>query len=296
MEKIEIFGLKITEDISPEIDLPELIVRAAKSQAGGIVDGDVVVITSKIVSKVEGQLHNLKNVKPSPKARRLSRIYKTPPEVMELYLRAGEIRAVIPIKKLADKYRHLFEKYVADREAAQKVINEHQYLFLIDVDGRLLTWGGIDFSNSPPGYCTSIPKDPDKSARRIRARIRELTGMDVAVIISDTEWKLDKFGTIDIALGSSGIMPVSRKFAGKDLYGKPKFGGVDDLTDLSAAAANLVIGQTDEALPIAIIRGLKYERSEQGVRDAAYPTNELRKVAILLAREYFKFKLLSKIA
>ena len=91
----------------------------------------------------------------------------------------------------------------------------------------------LDFSNSPPGYCTLPPKNSDESARRIRKGVRRLTGKNVAVIITDTEWKLDKFGTVDIALGCSGIQPISKKFGSKDLYEKPKFGGVDDLSEFN---------------------------------------------------------------
>ncbi len=295
MKKVEIYGLRISEEIEYGIDIAELIVREAQNQLGGITDRDVIVITSKIVSKAEGQTYNLSDVKPSRKAYRLSRIYKTHPAAMELYLRAGEIKAVVPIEKLAEKYGHLYEDYAADREDARKVIGEHPYLFLIDVSNRLLTWGGIDFSNSPPGHCTSIPKDPDESARRIRIRIKELTGRDVAVVIADTEWKLDKFGTVDIAIGSSGIQPVSRKFAGRDLYGKPKFGGVDDLTDLVSAAANLVFGQTGEGIPVAVIRGLEYEMSEKGVSDVVYPRGAFREFFRTLLWEYIKFKILYKL-
>jgi len=140
-----------------------------------------------------------------------------------------------------------------------------------------------------------IPKDPDESARRIRGDIRKLTGKETAVVITDTEWKLDKFGTVDIAIGCSGIQPISRNFGGKDLYGKPKFGGVDDLTDLVSASANLLFGQTDEATPIAIIRGLKYEKSEEGVIDVIYPREIFEKALRMLTWENIKFKLISKL-
>jgi coenzyme F420-0:L-glutamate ligase/coenzyme F420-1:gamma-L-glutamate ligase len=293
--KVEIYGLRVTEDVNSETNLPKLIVKEAEGQAYGIREGDVVVITSKIVSKVEGGVHKLSEVKPSRRAYLLSRFYKTPPEVMELYLRAGEIRAVIPIEKLAKKYGHLFEEYARNKEDAHKAIREHPYIFLVRVGNRLLTWGGIDFSNSPPGYCTSIPQDPDESARRIREEIRKLTGKETAVVITDTEGKLDKFGTIDIAIGSSGIQPISRNFGAKDLYGTPKFGGIDDLTNLVSASASLLFGQTDEAIPIAIIRGLKYEKSEKGIKGLNYLRKTYRGALGILAWENIKFKLLSKL-
>ncbi|NHV97040.1 MAG: F420-dependent oxidoreductase [Thaumarchaeota archaeon] len=295
VRRIEVFGLRITTEINPQTDLARLIVEEAENQAYGIMQGDIVVITSKIVSKAEGRVHKLSDVKPSRRAYFLSRLYSTQPEVMEVYLREGEVLGVIPIEKLSKRFGHLYKKYASSREGARKAISEHPYIFLIDVGGRILTWGGVDFSNSPPGYCTSIPKDPDESARRIREGIRRLTGRDVAVVISDTEWKLDKFGTIDIAIGCSGIQPVSRNFGGRDLYGKAKFGGVDDLTDLVSAAANLLFGQTDEATPIAIIRGLRYEKGEEGVKGVIYPREAARKALRTIIWENIKFKIFSKL-
>ncbi|MEM4354627.1 MAG: coenzyme F420-0:L-glutamate ligase [Candidatus Caldarchaeum sp.] len=168
-------------------------------------------------------------------------------------------------------------------------------MFLIDVGGRLLSWGGIDFSNSPPGYCTLMPEDQDVSAKRLREGIKELGGKDIDVVIADTEWKLDKFGTVDIAVGCSAIQPVSKGFGARDLYGNPKFGGVDDLSDLVSAAANLLFGQADEAIPIAIVRGLDYERSKVRIRNVVYPASMLGKAVRTLVWESLKFKLLSKL-
>ncbi|MEM3891679.1 MAG: coenzyme F420-0:L-glutamate ligase [Nitrososphaerales archaeon] len=295
MRKIEIFGLRMVAEFHVGTDLAGLIVDEAERQGCGIKDGDIIVVTSKVVSKCEGRVHKLREVKPSRKARFLSRLYKTQAEAVELYLREGEVRALIPFKKLAERYGFFFEGYAKNRVDAEKVIEEHPYIFLIDVGGRLLTWGGVDFSNSPPGYCTSIPKDPDESAKRLRDGVRRLTGKDVAVVISDTEWKLDKFGSVDVAIGSSGIQPVLRGFAGKDLYGKPKFGGVDNLADLVSASANLVFGQTDEATPIAIIRGLEYEKSELGIKDVLYPRKMFREALKMLLWENIKFKFTYKL-
>jgi len=294
--KYEVIGLKIERDIGPGADLSKIIIEEAEKQGDGIEENDVIAITSKIVSKAEGRMYKITDVKPSRKARFLSRFYKISPEVMELYLQQGKVEAVIPIEKLARKYGYLFEEYVRNKEGAQKAIRKEPYIFLIDVGNRLLTWGGVDFSNAPPGYCTALPINPDKSAKRIREGIRSSTSKDTAVVITDTEWKLDIFGTVDIALGCSGIQPLSRNFGEKDLYGKPKFGGVDNLADLFAASANLLFGQTTSATPIVIIRDLKYERSEKGVGDIVYPHKIFRKGLRILAWETIKFKLISKFA
>jgi len=292
--RIEIFGINVPDEIEYKTDIAELVVRAASEQIGGLKENDIVVITSKIISKAESKLIKIADIKPSKKAYRLGKIYKTDPRVMELYLRQGPIRAVIPIKKIAQKL-NFFEKCSIDKKKMQQVIDENAYMFMIDVGGQLMSWGGLDFSNAPPGFCTVPPEDPDKSAKEIRRRINELTGIDVAVVITDTEWKLDKFGSVDVAIGSSGILPITKKFASGDRYGKPKFGGIDDITNLVSAAANLVFGQTAENVPIAIIRGLKYEKSEQGVKEFLFDLRIIRYGLVSSILETIKFRILEKI-
>jgi len=294
MEEVKLYGLKISKDISPKTDLPKLLVEEAKAQGCGIEENDVLVITSKIVSKAEGRFYKLEDVVPSRKARALSRIYGKDARAIELILRNSDsISFIIPIYKLAKAYGKLFKEYVKDEEAAIEIIRKDPYIFMANVGGMLLTDAGLDFSNSPEGYCTLPPKNPDESARRIREGVKKLTGKEVAIVITDTEWKIDKFESIDIAIGSSGIEPVSRGFGAKDLYGKPKFGGVDSLVDLISAAANLLFGQTSEAIPVVIIRGLKYERSEKGVKDVIYPRKAFRGALRMLIWENILFKLLS---
>ncbi len=290
--KIELYGLKINEEITSGTDLAELIVEEARRQIGGIEDGDVIVITSKVVSKAEGRMARLDDVIPSMRARALSRIYGKDARLIELILREGDVIYVIPIYKLARRYGHLYREYAFDRGKALEVVSRDPCIFMTSVRGYVLTDAGIDFSNAPEGFCTMLPRDPDESARRIREGIRRLTGKDVAVVIADTEWKFDKFGSIDVAVGSSGILPVARRFGAPDRFGRPKFGGVDNIVDLLSAAAALLFGQTDESVPVVVVRGLKYERSEKGVRDVLYPVNILRKAIKLMIWEYVKFKIL----
>jgi coenzyme F420-0:L-glutamate ligase/coenzyme F420-1:gamma-L-glutamate ligase len=89
MEKIELYGLKITKDIDSKTNLPELIIEEAENQGHGLRENDVIVISSKIVSKAEGRVVKIEDIKPSRKARLLSKFFKKPAEVMELYLREG---------------------------------------------------------------------------------------------------------------------------------------------------------------------------------------------------------------
>jgi F420-0:gamma-glutamyl ligase len=105
-----------------------------------------------------------------------------------------------------------------------------------------------------------LPQDPDAEAKKIREQIQQLTGRQLAVILADTE--MIPFGTMDFALGSSGIEPISKKFGKKDLFGKPKFGGIDLITYELTAASALLFGQTGAGIPVVVIRGCEYEISE----------------------------------
>jgi len=105
-----------------------------------------------------------------------------------------------------------------------------------------------------------LPEDPDSQARKIREEIQKLTGKQLAVILADTE--MIPFGTMDFAVGSSGIEPISKMFGQKDLHGRAKFGGIDLTAHELTAASTLVFGQTGAGIPVAIIRGYEYEINE----------------------------------
>jgi len=248
MGKVELYGLKITEEIDAVTDIAALAVEAARGHGCRIERGDVVVLTSKIVSKAEGRMVKIDEIRPSRKARTIGRYFKKPPEVIELYLREGKIVCVIPLRKIARGLDNLFERFNKDREAEREVIGKDPYIFIVSVGGMLLT---------------------------------------------DTEIKYDKFGTQDIAVGSSGIRPVSGDFGGKDLYGKPKVGGIDNLTDLVSAAANLLFGQTSQSVPVVIIRGLEYESSEAGVKNTLYSGAQIKRAMRQCLWENLKYRAVS---
>lgn len=122
----------------------------------------------------------------------------------------------------------------------------------------------MDSSNHPEGVVSVPPRDPDRFAGEIRDKIFGLIGKEVAVIITDTEMWFS-YGSLDFARGSSGIQVVSKSFGEPDLYGKPKFGGVDCVAHELACASALLMGQTSEGVPAVIVRGYKYVKSEEGI-------------------------------
>lgn len=122
---------------------------------------------------------------------------------------------------------------------------------------------GVDSSNAPPGTYVVPPRNHSEVARKIHEKIRELTGKYIPVVICDTEFFLG--GSIDFARGCWGLDPVDRGFGALDLYGKPKYGGVDIVAHELCATAALIMKQGSEGIPAAIIRGVKYRRVRGGM-------------------------------
>jgi coenzyme F420-0:L-glutamate ligase/coenzyme F420-1:gamma-L-glutamate ligase len=123
---------------------------------------------------------------------------------------------------------------------------------------------GVDQSNVPgERNVVLLPKDPDRSARTLREKIKKLTGKDVAVVISDTHGRPLREGEINIAIGVSGIKPIRPRIGEIDLFGYTLRVKRTAIADELASAAELVIGQSNEGIPVAIIRGYSYPRSEK---------------------------------
>jgi coenzyme F420-0:L-glutamate ligase/coenzyme F420-1:gamma-L-glutamate ligase len=229
---IEIQGLPL---IKAGDNLAGLICKAAERQGTPIQDGDIIVITHVAVSKAEGRVINLDNVVPSTYARTFAELYGKDPAMVEAILR--ESKGII-------------------RMVDGKIITETKH-------GFICANSGIDKSNVPGERCVALlPEDPDASAARIRNEIKKLTGKDVAVIISDTHGRPLREGEINVAIGVSGLKPIRDRRGEKDLFGYTLRVKQTAIADELASAAELVIGQADEGVPAAIIRGYRYIKSE----------------------------------
>jgi len=262
---VEIYGIKLPI-IEDKCDLAKVIVDSARKQGLEFRDGDIVAVTCKIVSKALGLLVNIGEITPSPRALEIASKAGVNPRFIELLLReSDELLLAIPVKKIADEEAVGIYGFSRRPELARKVLEEYPTIFLVLRDGMLWTDAGLDSSNHPPNVFSIPPRNIDAVARELRDRIRELTRKDVAVVVCDTEAFL--VGSLDIARGSYGIEPVDRGFGEPDLYGKPKFGGVDAIVHEVCAAAALVMRQTSQGIPVALIRGVNYEKCECGYSD-----------------------------
>jgi len=275
--KIEMFGLKLPE-IKPGDDLVRLILDKASRTAGGIKDGDIIVVTSKIVSKAYNFLIKLDKVKPSKEAFKLAKKLNMDPRFIQAVLdQSDEILFVFPFYELIKEGIISLEKISKNVARAYEVLKRIPYMLVVRRGNQIYTDAGLDFSNNPEGILSALPKNLDKVAKEIRRKIFELTGKDVAVVISDTEMWLS-LGSLDFARGSSGIEVVSKNFGELDLYGKPKFGGVDHVAHEIACAAALLMGQTAKGIPAVIIRGCQYQRSEEGISNYQIDLENVREI------------------
>jgi len=219
-----------------------LIARAADKQGLELEDGDVVVVTQSIVSKAEGCVVDLDKVKPSEFAKRLAKQLDKDPREMEVILH--EAKEIV-------RLRHVL------------VARTHH--------GFVCASAGVDHSNVEHGKVTLLPRDSDASARLIKKKIKQESGADVAVIISDTHGRPFRMGAIGTAIGMAGIKPLIRFRGRRDLYGKRLKSKVVAIADALAAAGVAVIGEASEGTPVAVIKGATYEKGKGSVKELIMP-------------------------
>ncbi len=260
MKKIELICLRTIPEIQAGDNLAEIICSCAKSENIGINEKDIVVLTSKIVSKALGLTRKKSDVKISKKALKISKKTGKDPIWVQMILDAGhQIVLVIPLKGALTDFITASSHQADD---SRKLCDNEKTIFITkSPTGRICTCdAGIDGSNHPPGIVSLIPADPDAEAAKIRAEIRKISGKNTAVILADTE--LIPLGTIDMAVGSAGINPCSANFGKKDRFGRSKFGGIDLIAHEITAACALLFGQSNAGVPVVIIKGYNYEVSE----------------------------------
>ena len=230
---LTIFGVPGLPEIADGADLAALIAEAAAASGQPLADGDVVVVTSKIVAKAEGRTVALDSVTPSPFARRFAEAWEKDPAVVELALR--ESRRVV-------------------RQVGPVLITETRH-------GFVCANSGVDQSSSGgAGRAVLLPENPDASARRLRARFREL-GADAAVIVSDTFGRPWREGQTDVAIGIAGFAPVLSYIGLHDPHGHEFLVQATCRADELASAAELVKGNLSR-VPVAVIRGYAWEADE----------------------------------
>ncbi len=241
---INIIGLQGIPIIKPGDNISNIILEALENNNLSLENGDILVIAQTIISKSIGSIKNLKEIKPSEKA---IKIYK------RLIPKAKS--AGIPIKSP--------ELIQAILEEAKKIIKVEHVIITETKHGFICANAGIDQSNvETTNNITLLPKNPDLEAEIIRESLRRTTKKDVAIIISDSFGRAFRVGATGVAIGISGINPILDKRGSKDLFGKELQSTIVGQVDNLASAAQLVMGEADEGLPVILIRGYKFKKTE----------------------------------
>ena len=207
-ETLLVLGVKGLGKIGPGDDLAALIAEHAP-----LIEGDVVVVTQKVVSKAEG---------------RMVRIDPSDPDAERLLAESESVRVL--------------------RRRGDLVVTETRH-------GFVCANSGVDLSNVEEGWASLLPEDPDRSARRLRDGIRARTGLEVAVVISDTFGRAWRRGVTDVAIGCAGIRAVVDLRGTTDALGRELVATEICVVDEVAAAADLVMGKA-RGVPVALVRGV----------------------------------------
>ena len=230
---IQIIPVKIKEDIQPSDDIVALILSSSKSS---IDDGDVIVISQKIISKKEGRVVNLNSIIPSELSVGISSAYEKDPRLVEAIL--SESKRIVRI--------------------------EHGVIIVETSHNFICANAGIDESNVEKGFATLLPVDPDKSAKKIRDAVLQITGKNTAVIISDTFCRPFRLGQTDHAIGIAGIESIKNYEGEPDTFGKIMRVTAIAIVDELCAAAELVMGKTEKS-PAAIIKNYSFESKNDSI-------------------------------
>ena len=214
IEIIPVYGLP---EFKKNDDLIEILTTTLKNNSETLLNGDVVIVTQKIISKIEDRAVDLKVTD-------INEVLKE--ESTQILRKRGET--------VIARTRH----------------------------GFICANAGIDKSNIDKGYALLLPVDPNKTANTIRRKIKAEFDLDIAVIISDTFVRACRKGQTNVAIGSSGIEPLTSYIGTTDSYGNDLMATEIAIIDELAGASELVMNKVDE-VPVAIIRGYKYKFSDK---------------------------------
>ena len=228
-------------------DLASIIATAFRKDGNELRNGDIVVVAQKIVSKAEGRYAYLADVAPSPKANELATICEKDPRLVELILR--ESREVL-------------------RCVRNVILVENHH-------GIVLANAGIDRSNVEQTdrgeRVLLLPVDPDASSMKLRRDFLELFGAQVGIVINDSLGRAWRMGSVGAAIGASGLSTLLDKRGEADLFGfrlrTTEVANADEI----AAAASMLMGQSDEGRPVVLVRGLKQPPGDGRAADLVRP-------------------------
>ncbi len=219
MNKVSIIPIMNLPEFDTGHEIVEELIKSLEENKITLEDNDVIVITQKIISKVEGRKIDINK------------------EDIEEVIKSESLQII--------------------RKRGETVIAKTKH-------GFICANAGIDKSNIEEGSALLLPEDPDKTSRDIRKKIEYKTGKKISVIICDTFGRAWRKGQTNVAIGSSGIEPLESYIGEKDTFNNELFATEIAIVDELAGAAELVMKKSDN-IPIVIIKGVKYNKSDLGV-------------------------------
>ena len=224
---LELIGLKEIPLVKKGDDIGEIILDDLKKEEIPIEDGDIFLIAETLISKAEGNFIEIEKLEPTQEAIEIAKKAKKDPKIVQAILDASN----------------------------EVIVVGHNFMVTETKHGFVCANAGIDESNAADGLATPMPENPDLSAKIIRETLEEVSGKDVAVIVTDTQGRAFRVGAIGTAIGCSGIKPLWVRIGDKDLYGRALETTEVATADELAAAASLLMGQADEGIPIVLVKG-----------------------------------------
>ena len=233
---LEMTPVQISKDVEQHDNIIELLISSPSKPE--IKNGDILVITQKIISKQEGNIVDLSTVMPSLLAIGIASAYGKDPKVVEIIL-----------------------------SQSKRIVRMNNGVIITETtQGFICANAGIDESNVKNGYVTLLPKNADDTAKKLKDQIFQKTGKDVAVVISDTFGRPFREGQTNCAIGIAGISAISDYVGTKDTFGKTLHVTAIAIVDEICSAAELVMGKALNT-PIAIVRNYKYQKSDSLAKD-----------------------------
>jgi len=237
---LQILPVHIEKEITIDDNLSKIIINSAD-----IVDGDILVIAQKVISKQEGRIVALSSVKTSLLSEGISSQYNKDPRIIELIL-----------------------------SESKRIVRMKGGLIIVETNhGFICANAGIDESNVANGFATLLPLNSDKSAELIRKKILDETGKNIAVIIADTFGRPFRMGQTNCAIGISGLNPILDYSGTLDSFNRILRVTAIAIADELSAAAELVMEKTKKS-PVVIIRNYSYDLMDKSIDDLIRPENE----------------------
>jgi coenzyme F420-0:L-glutamate ligase/coenzyme F420-1:gamma-L-glutamate ligase len=243
--RIQLFSIPGIPEIEKGTNLASVILDSLEESNLALHERDILVIAHSVVSKAEGRVVHRVSVEVSERANEIAESNGFDPVHVELALRES-----------------------------QAVIRDQGVLITETNSGIICNFSGVDKSNAPPDSFILLPQDADESAATILKNLEDETGLELAVIVTDTQGRPWREGSINIALGCAGINAFKHNKGKLDLYGKPLQRSTVCQIDEISSAAEPLMGQADEGTPVVVVRGYEYNRGNEKARDVARAREE----------------------